>query len=50
MIYSCDGRIVSYIIIDVFYFIVSGVFAIRADRENVMEEDFLKAVCKIVDN
>jgi len=31
-------------------FIVSGMFAIRADREYVIEEDFLKAVRKIADN
>ena len=31
-------------------FIVTGMFAIRADRDYVIEEDFLKAVRKIADN
>ena len=47
--YSNDNWNVSYIII-INLFIVSGMFAIRADREYVIEEDFLKAVRKIADN
>lgn len=35
-------------LIFVFFFI--GMFAIRADREYVVEEDFMKAVRKVADN
>lgn len=39
-----------YILLYKDLFFVIGMFAIRADREYVVEEDFMKAVRKVADN
>ena len=33
-----------------FYFAEAGLFAIRSEREYVMDEDFMKAVRKVAEN
>ena len=42
--------ICQFLLHSIFSFCLLGMFAIRADREYVVEEDFMKAVRKVADN